>query len=150
MTPQAQRGRRLFLCLATVIVLHKSVAIGLALSHGFANVDWFQKVLLPASLAMCVVFMWDGENWLRWPAALTCLLGGGFQFFICAHGLITLALITPFKAAWLYFQFAVPLVLLFGITGTFYLAAGFLFLLSPSLQAFFRFQRERISPIDLS
>lgn len=143
MTPQAQRGRRLFLILASLIVLLKSIAIMMALSHGLENLNWRDKILTPAGFAMCVMFMWGGENWMRWTMALVCIYLGCFGVYLCIRGPITLDLSTSQATEWRYFQFAWPYYLRYGLVAAFYLTVGLLFSFSPSLNAFFKYQRER-------
>jgi len=141
MSPQVQRGRRVFLILAGLVVVLKLIPVGMALANGFANVNWLRGVVLPVSLAMCVVCMWEGENWLIWLVSLPCVVAGGSQLFACIYLVVSLAWMTPFKASWLFLMFAQPTVLLLGVPGAINLTAGLLFLLSPSLKAFFQYQR---------
>lgn len=142
MSPQVQRGRRVFLILAGLVVVLKLIPVGLALADGFANVNWLRGVVLPVSLAMCVGYLWEGEKWLIWLVSLACVVAGGSQLFACIYLVVSLAWMTPFKASWVFLMFAQPTVLLLGVPGAINMTAGLLFLLSPSLKAFFQYQRE--------
>ncbi len=149
MTSQVQLGRRIFLVLATAIVLIQLVTIGINLSDGFANLNWTRGVLFPISIAGSVAFMWEGEKWLVGFAAVCCIFIGATKIFFCAYLLISLALITPPNASEIFLLVAVPSLLFTGFPGTLHLIAGLMFLLSQSVSAFFAYQREQRRPLAL-
>jgi hypothetical protein len=141
-TSQERRGQRLFLVLASLIILDKLAAVGFALAGGMANVHWLKSVVAPIGFALAVAFLWQGENWLRWLVGVACILSGGALAFVSGRLLIRFAGVTPPDATGFFMQIAGYPLGIVGLIGLFYLIAGLLFLFSPSLQAFFRYQRE--------
>lgn len=149
MTPQVQRGRRIFLFISTGIVIRQLIILGLNLSQGFANVDWNRGVLLPISIAACVAYLWEGEKWAIGMTAASCIISGAAKIVLCARLLIPLALVTPAKFIEVFLLVAVPTLLFIGLPGALYLSAGLTFLLSPSVRAFFAYQREKQRELEL-
>ena len=142
MTPQERRGKRLFLVLATLLVLEKVAGITLALSGGLAEVRWVESVVQPVGFALAVAFLWQGDVWLRWLVGLMCIFSGGLLAFVCGQLLVKLAGVTPPEGAGFFMQIAGFPVGLVGVFGLLHVVAGLLFLASPSIRAFFRYQRE--------
>jgi hypothetical protein len=142
MTPQERRGKRLFLVLAAVIVLDEVAGAGLTVSGGVAELNWFRSVAQPLGFAIAVACLWYGDNWLRWLVGAACVLSGASLIFLCTWMLIQFAGVTPPKATGLLMQLAGYPPAIVGLIGLFYLAAGLLFLFSPAMRAFFRYQRE--------
>ena len=143
MTPQERRGKRLFLILATLIILEKLAGVGLALSGGLTEVKWFKSVVQPIGFALAVAFLWQGDVWLRWLVGAACVFSGGLLAFVSGRVLVKLAGVTPPEATGFFLQVAGYPIGLVGIFGLLYVVAGLLFLFSPSMRAFFRYQRER-------
>jgi hypothetical protein len=142
MGPLERRGKRLFLILATFIILDRLVGVGLALHGGWAGLDWLRSVVRPIGVAMAVGFLWQGDVWLRWAVGAACVVVGAPQVFVSGHLLYKLAKVTPPKATGFLTQVVGSALGVIGLIGLFYLAAGLLFLFSPSMWAFFRYQRE--------
>jgi hypothetical protein len=143
MTPHERLGKRLFLVLATLIILERLAGVVLALSGGLAEVKWLRSVVQPVGLVIAVAFLWQGDIWLRWLVGVACILSGGVQAFISGRVLFKLVAVTPPEATGFLLQVAGYPLGLFGVFGLLYVLAGALFLLSPSMRAFFRYQRER-------
>ena len=142
MTPQERRGKRLFLVLATLIILEKLAGLAITLTAGLAEINWLRSVLQPVAFALAVAFLWQGDTWLRWLVGAACLLSGGLLAFICGRVLLKLAGETPPAATEVFMQVVGYPIGLVGVYGLLYVLAGLLFLFSPSLRAFFRYQRE--------
>jgi hypothetical protein len=142
MTPQELRGKRLFLILATLIILEKLASVGIALYGGLAEVKWLKSVALPLGIAMTVVFLWQGDIWLRWLVGILFVFKGSGQVYISGWLLAKLAGVTPPEATGFFMQAAGYPIGLVGVFGLLYVLAGLLFLVSPSMRAFFRYQRE--------
>jgi hypothetical protein len=142
MTPQERRGKRLFLVLATLIVLEKLAGVGLTLSGGLAEVRWLKSVAQPLGFAIAVAFLWQGDVWLRWLVGVACVLSGGLLAFVSGRVLVKLAGVTPPEATGYFMQVAGYPIGLVGAFGLLYVLAGLLFLFSPGMRAFFRYQRE--------
>jgi hypothetical protein len=142
MTRQERRGKRLFLVLATIIILDELIKVGFALSGGLADVKWLESVARPLAFVVAVALLWNGENWLRWLVGVACVVYGGGLALVSSHLLIKFGGITPPNATGNFMHvIGYPLVIV-GFLAVFYLGAGLAFLLSPSLRAFFRYQRE--------
>lgn len=142
MTPQERRGRRLFLILASLIILEKLAGVGLALSGGLAEVKWYKSVAQPVGLAVAVAGLWLGDVWLRWLVGVACIVTGGYSALVSGWLLVKLADGIPPEAARFFIWAAGLPIGLIGLVGLLYVLAGLLFLFSPSLRAFFRYQRE--------
>ena len=143
MTHQERRGKRLFLVLATTIILHKLLDVGFAFTGGLATVNWMRGVLQPAVIAISVAYIWEGENWLRCLLGAAFVLHGAVQLWLGGRVLIAFAEKTPPKAAGYFWQvIGIPFGII-ALIGLFYVMAGLLFLFSPSMRAFFKYQRER-------
>ena len=142
MTLQERRGKRLFLVLATLIILEKLAGVVLALIVADGAIDWRKSILQPLGTALAVGFLWQGDVWLRWLVGIALVLWGGLMTFVSAHVLILLAKRTPPDDAGFYMRWVGYPIGIFALFGLFYLTAGLLFLISPSMRAFFRYQRE--------
>jgi hypothetical protein len=79
MTRLEQRGKWLFLILATLIVLEKLAGIGFALFEGLGNVNWFRSVVTPIGVLCAIVGLWQGDEWLRRLVGGMFLLIGASQ-----------------------------------------------------------------------
>lgn len=142
MTPQERRGRRLFLILATLIILEKLASVGFAFAGGWAEVRWLKSVVQPIGFAVAVAFLWQGDVWLRWLVGVACVLSGGLLAFVSGRVLVKLSEATPPETTGFFMQVAgYPIGVIAGV-GLLYVLAGLLFLFAPSLRAFFRYQRE--------
>src|ERR1700721_3486787 len=132
----------MFLVLATLIVLEKLSGVGIALSGGLAEVKWIKSVAMPLGIAMTVALLWQGDIWLRWLVGLLFVFTGGVRVYISGLVLAKLAGVTPPEATGFFMQAAGYPIGLIGVFGLLYVLAGLLFLVSPSMRAFFRYQRE--------
>jgi len=141
MTPQEQRGKRLFLVLATLIVLEKLAGIVLALSGGLAEVNWLKSVAQPIAFAGAVVYLWQGEVWLRWLVGIAYVFSGSVLVYVSARLFRIFAEEMPPKSSSLMQVVGYPIRFV-GLFGLLNVIAGLLFLFSPSMRAFFRYQRE--------
>lgn len=142
MTPRERRGKRLFLILATLLILEKLYVVGLMLSGGLADVQWFRSVAQRVGFAAAIAFLWTGDVWLRWLVGVGCVLIGGLLAFVSGRILFQLAGETPPEATRVFMLVAGYPVGLVGLLGLLHVLAGLLFLFSPSMRAFFRHQRE--------
>jgi hypothetical protein len=98
MTPRERLGKRLFVILATMIVLNKLGAVLSGALHGEGGVEWQQLVLAPSfetlvvvaagllrhwsvalGVAVAVPFLWRGNDLLR------RLVGGRLRAFRRGH-----------------------------------------------------------------
>jgi hypothetical protein len=151
MTPQERRGKRLFLILATLTILDKLAGVGVAFIPFLAEGKWSRSdaqaagfaLAFAAGFALAVVYLWQGHIWLRWLVGGACLLAGGLATFVSGLVLMSFAGRTPPDATGLLIQVARNLAGILGLFGLLYVVAGLLFLFSPSMRAFYRYQRER-------
>ena len=150
MTAQERRGKWIFLTFAALLIAERLLGVALALSgHGLAEIQWWKSVAQPLLFAMAVALLWQGENWLRWLVGMACLLAGGLQLFVAGRVLIRLAEVTPPEATGFFLQVAGYPLGVVGLMGLLELLAGLAFLVLPSVRAFFRYQRERRSRLDI-
>jgi hypothetical protein len=142
-TPQVRRGKRLFLILAGFIILDKLAGVGLVLAGGLPDVKWLRSAALPVGFALAVACLWQGDIWLRWLVGVACIVSGGFLAFISGQVLLRLAAVTAPEAAGFFMRVAGYPIGLVGLFGLIYVLVGLLFLFSPSMRAFFKYQRQR-------
>lgn len=132
----------MFLVLATLLILEKLAGVAFTLSGGLGEVRWFKSVAQPVGCALAVACLWQGDVWLRWLVGIACVFCGGLQTFVSGLLLVKLAGVTPPDATWFFMQAIGYPIGLIGVIGLLYVIVGLLFLLSPSMRAFFRYQRE--------
>ncbi len=145
MSPSVGRGRRIYLAFAVLLIAEELITVGFALSHGLAEVKWWQSVARPLLFSLGVFFLWEGDDWLRWLVSVACLVTGGVAVVVAARVLFKLAEVTPPGEAGFLFRFAGVPIGIVAVVGLSRLLAGLAFLLSPSVRAFFRHQRVRRS-----
>lgn len=142
MTPQERRGKWLFLILASLISLDALAQVGLALSGEDENFSWYKSVVRPLGLPVAAASLWSGSVWLRWLVGLGCSISGVLITIPSIKLLITFAQETPPEDAGFFMRVIGLPVGLFAFYGLLYLITGGFILVAPSLQAFFRYQRE--------
>jgi len=137
---------RLFLILATLLILEKLVGVGFALSGGLSEIRWLRSVVQPLGFAFAIAWLWQGDAWLRWLVGFACVLTGGLTVYVSGRILLKLAELTPAEATRSFMLVAgYPLGFL-ALIGALHLIVGLLFLFEPGMRAFFRLQRERLRP----
>jgi hypothetical protein len=142
MMPQERRGKRLFLVLASLIILEKLIGTGLVLSGNWAEIKWWPSVGRPLVLVFMVLILWQGDTFYRWLVGLTCILSGLPLAVIAGRVIVATAEVTPPEATGFFMQIVGYPMGFLGLIGLCYMIVGLLFLVSPSLRAFFRHQRE--------
>jgi hypothetical protein len=116
----------LFLIVVTLMVLGKLGGVRQGMFGYGAVVHW----LISLGLALSIPFLWQGYTWLSRLVGVACVLSGGLALFAFGRDL------TDFDVpGWSLNVFA-------GVLGLVDVLAGLAFLFLPSLQAFFRYQRE--------
>lgn len=144
MTPRERLGKRLFVILATVIVLSKLGAALTGVLYGSGGVEWHQLVLAPSfetlvvvaagllqhwsvalGLAVAVPFLWRGNDLLRRVVGIACVLVGGATMFLFAREVSEFGLYFAVEHA-------------HGLVDMF---TGLALLFLPSLRDFFHYQR---------
>jgi hypothetical protein len=116
----------LFLIVATLMVLGKLGGVSQAMFGYGAVVHW----LISLSLAVSIPLLWQGHTWLSRLVGMACVLSGGVALFAFGRNLA---------------DFDVPgwsSNVFIGALGLVDVLAGLAFLFLPSMQAFFRYQRE--------
>ncbi|HEY1068370.1 MAG TPA: hypothetical protein VGE52_19765 [Pirellulales bacterium] len=152
MTPDELRGRRQYLVLATLLIAQQLGAIGIALSHGLSQLNWRDSLILPLLTISGYVFISEGKVWLRWVVGVSNVLSGVRDMFLgVAPWTLFPSLAGLFGPIREVDPDAVGLTALtpFALTFAFGLlefVGGLMFLLSPSILAFFRYQRESVLP----
>ena len=141
MTPKQVRGKWLFLVLASLLILEKLVGVGFTLTGDLANVKWFKSVAQPIFISIGLAYLWYGDIWVRWLIGAAVALSGGLVVFVCARVLIKLANVTPPRLTDFFIQTVGYPVGIVATIGALHLIAGLLLLFSPSIRAFFRYQR---------
>ncbi len=141
MTPKETRGKRVFLVLATLLILENLATIGIALSGDLTKIHWLKALGQPIGLSLAIAFLWQGDQWLQWLVGLGYILAGGLMAFATGRLLFKLAEVTPPEGAGFFMQvIGLPIGLIF-VLGILHLLAGLCILFLPSLRAFFRYQR---------
>jgi hypothetical protein len=148
MTALERRGKRLFLFLATLIILPQLVDVAYALSGDLAEVNWLRSVAMPLGFVMAVMFLWHGDVWLQWVPGVCCTVYGAVLWLVSFSVMVKRAGVNPPKAdealeQFTPYTFDIIFSLGLGMLGLLYLMAGLLFLFSPSMRAFFEYQRDR-------
>jgi hypothetical protein len=142
-----QRGMRLFLFLATLIILPKLVEVAEALCDDLAEVNWLTSVAIPLVFVMAVVFMWQGQVWLQWVLGVCCAVYGAVLWLVSLIVLVKLGVHPPeeTEASEQFTRYTIDIMLSIGhgMSGLLHMMAGFVFLFSPSMRAFFQYQRQR-------
>ena len=142
MTPKERRGKWLFLILASLIVIEKLFGVGLTLAGDWDKIKWLRSVVGPICFCVGLTALWDGEYRFRWFMGGSIALIGSLQIFVIARILLKLSDLVTQDTLDLFMRVAgYPLGLVMAV-GLFYLVAGLLLLFSPSIRAFFRYQRE--------
>jgi hypothetical protein len=90
-------------------------------------------------LALSIPFLWQGYAWLRWLVGGACVLSGGLVLFAIGRNLAVFGIFQISESP----LYVLALQVLVGILGLVEVLAGLAFLFLPSVQAFFRYQRER-------
>ena len=143
MEPLARRGKRLFLILATLFTIAQVAGVILALTKGGGEIRWFKSVLLPLAQIVSFAFMWQGDIWLRRLVEIWQMMSGALEVYVGAKIYMTLRGVTPPENPQLLNEtFGFPLAMLVAF-GFFWVLAGVFLLFSPSLSAFFSYQRDR-------
>jgi hypothetical protein len=130
-----------------MLIAERVLGVGLVLSHGLAEVQWWKSVARPLLFAWAVAYLWRGDNWLRWLVGVACTLVGGLELFASGYLLIRLAGVTPPEATGFFMQAAGYPLGAVALIGLWELLAGLAFLALPSVRAFFRYQREQRSKV---
>lgn len=142
MTPKERRGKWLFLILAGLIVLEKLAGIGFALSDGLGQVNWFKSVVTPLGVLCAVIALWYGELLMQRLVGGMYILIGASQLYLAIRSLQQLQpKLTPDNAEFLIATLGTAFYIIAAFAVV-YLLLGLLFLFSPSMSAFFRYQRE--------
>ncbi len=95
MNSQERHGKWIFLTLAAYLAVERIVETGLTLSHGLAMAPAIRSVALAFLLIVALMFLWRGENTLRWLIGVWCLLSGGMSLVVSSTAMIRTAAITP-------------------------------------------------------
>jgi hypothetical protein len=132
----ARRGRAVFLFIATLIVLDRLSSIVLALAGDPAELRLWRSVCIPALMILGVLSLWQGETWPRRLFALWCLLHGGLILAPLGFVLFRMAEITPPEKSDVFQGVTVFLLGLPLLYAAFYMLAGAVLWLSPSVRAF--------------
>src|SRR5262245_19416731 len=140
-TSEARRGRRIFFTLATMMVADQIGIVVLAVSRGLDSAHWWRTIAQPLCLALGVVLLWHGENWLRWLVAIACLTSGAAKVAVSGYLAYRFLAVTPRDQIGLFFQTVGRTLLTVGLGGFAYRDAGMGLLPGPSLRAFFPHQR---------
>lgn len=140
--PTRTQEQWLFLILATIIALEKLIGIGFVFSEGLGEVNWFKSVVTPVGVFCAIVGLWQGDVWLRRLVGGMFLLTGASTLYLSIRSMVALqGKMQPHDPDFLI-ETVGTAFLIFGVFGVMYLLVGLLFLFSPSMRAFFRYQRE--------
>jgi len=141
MTPIERRGKWLLIVVGSLLILEKLVGVGLALSGGFANVNWLKSVIQPIGFSFAIAFLWHGDVWGRWLVGLACVIVGGTQAYSVGRVIVALKEIAPPDANDSPLR---PLASVLGLAAAIallHIVAGLIILISPSIRAFLRHQK---------
>lgn len=136
-----ERGRYLFLLFTLPEVLRMLLRIGTDLA-GLGEFGWWRSLLLPCGALVGAYYLWKGERWLTWLLPLAMVASGGVNLVLfVARAARTFPKVPAERAGLMFQMFALPLAALL-VLMLFELIGGLVFLLSPSVRAFFKMQRE--------
>ncbi len=141
MTPRERRGAWVYWTLVVLIALDKLSGVGLALSDGLGQVNWWRGVILPLCPLLGMIFLRDGDRWLRWLMGVVLIAAGGLKLFAVGRVMFKLAEVgTPESNDLLLRVFGLPVGVLVA-KEVLYMLAGVAILALPSLRAYFEYRR---------
>lgn len=141
MTPRERRGAWVYWTLVVLIAADKLSAVGLALSDGLGQVNWWRSVILPLCPLLGIVFLRDGDRWLRWLMGAVLIAAGGLKLFAVARVVFVLTEAgTPETNDFLLRVFGLPVGVIVA-KEVLYMLAGVALLALPSLRAYFEYRR---------
>lgn len=136
-----ERGRYLFLLFTLPEALRMLLRIGTDLA-GLGEFGWWRSLLFPCGALVGAYYLWKAERWLTWLLPLAMVASGGVNLVLfVARAARTFPKVPAERAGLMFQMFALPLAALLVLI-LFELIGGLVFLLSPSVRAFFRMQRE--------
>lgn len=142
MNAKERAGRRIYLILATLFILEKLAGIVLTMAGAPAGeVNWLKSVVQPIVYAAAVGFLFYGDNTIRWLVGGGSIFEGALTTYLMGFVIWALYARTPPDKMDVFRMAALPfgMILVFGVL---HILMGLIVLLWPSLQAFFRYQRE--------
>jgi Domain of unknown function (DUF4375) len=136
------RGQRLFFAFALPLAGIEVLGVVLGLARGLEQVNWWKAVIVPLCYLVVLFCLWRGESWARWLVSIGCLLSGGTRLLVVGSLAVELARFTPPEAVGFFVQVVVRTLGLLALQGLVEFVAGLVYLLSPSVRAFLKHQRE--------
>lgn len=142
MTPQAYRGRWIFLVVAALAVTERLCVLVILLEGKMQSMRWgVPYLLLLLFTPVVLALLWQGEKWIRWCVSLAFIIHGAIRAVSVVLLSIGVYRLPPeFFVRFKWFSLPVE-----AMVGVFYFGAGLAFMLLPSLVAFFSHQRARTS-----
>jgi hypothetical protein len=141
MTPRERRGAWIYWTLVVLIAVDKLSGVGLVLSDGLDQVKWWRGVILPLCPLLGMVFLRDGDRWLRWLRGFVLIAAGGLKLFAVGRLMYMLSEVsTPETNDFLLRVFGLPVGVLVAKEAL-YMLAGVAILALPSLRAYFEHRR---------
>lgn len=142
MNAKERAGRRLYFLLATLFILEKLASVAIMLTWTpLGEVNWLKSVIQPLALAVGIALLYHGDNTLRWLAGGGSIFEGGITAWLMGFLLWALYVRTPPDKMEVFQMLAVPFGFVL-VLGVLHIVMGLMILWWPSLQAFFRYQRE--------
>ena len=140
MSPLAQRGRILFLILATLIIFDGVSRFVRPLIFTDAHFTFRESVLVPAVIIFIIVSLWQLEPRHRRFRPYVFLIYGGGCLFQYARLMYRMALATPPEEADRFAERALAIFGLPVLEAVFFIVASMMLVFSPSLKDFFEYQ----------
>lgn len=141
MTPRERRGAWVYWTLIVLIAADKLSGVGLTLSDGLGQVNWWRGVILPLCPLLGIIFLRDGDRWLRRLMGCVLIAAGGLKLFAVGRVMFMLAEAgTPESNDFLLRVFGLPVGVIVA-KEVLYMLAGVAILALPSLRAYFEYRR---------
>jgi len=142
MNAKERAGRRVYLILATLFILEKSAGIFMTVAMpNQGEVNWLKSVAQPLAYMVAVGCLYYGDNTLRWLVGMGSIGGGAITTYLMGFLIWAMYVRTPPEKMDVFRMIAMPLGVILAV-GLYHIFQGLMFLFWPSLQAFFRYQRE--------
>lgn len=138
-----QRGRRLFLILASIIVINEFINILLVIIGGTSISGRISSLLFPAFILWGVWEVWrTGERVSRMGLGCLLILRSAFNLCIFGYLMIGMAKVTPPEKAAFFWEISALLFALPGLHAIVFIAIGLAICFSRSIRMFLETRTE--------
>lgn len=144
-----KRGQRLFLLLASLIVINEVGNVILTIVSGTSISTWFKPMFMPLLILWTVWNVWStGDRWARLSLGILVLAKGLLALWVFGLLMIRMAEITPPTEARFFWEISAALFAFPAIHASLLIVIGLVICCSPSIRAFLETRMYRQNPID--